>query len=146
MDKNKDLMIVPIVLSWRRYKTYWGNMNKGKLSEMYNSVLLDLKKVNGIKMIVLAGRDGYLFDENVNEGLEDMTLMSSAMLRAAETVTNKLEKVNPNRVIVDYKGGKLITVSAGSKALISVVAANDARLDPIFKELEKTAGKIKEIL
>jgi predicted regulator of Ras-like GTPase activity (Roadblock/LC7/MglB family) len=146
MDKNKDLMIVPIVLSWRRYKTYWGNMNKGKLSEMYNSVLLDLKKVNGIKMIVLAGRDGYLFDENVNEGLEDMTLMSSAMLRAAETVTNKLEKVNPNRVIVDYEGGKLITVSAGSKALISVVAANDARLDPIFKELEKTAGKIKEIL
>jgi predicted regulator of Ras-like GTPase activity (Roadblock/LC7/MglB family) len=146
MDKNKDLMIVPIVLSWRRYKTYWGNMNKGKLSEMYNSVLLDLKKVNGIKMIVLAGRDGYLFDENVNEGLEAMTLMSSAMLRAAETVTNKLEKVNPNRVIVDYKGGKLITVSAGSKALISVVAANDARLDPIFKELEKTAGKIKEIL
>jgi predicted regulator of Ras-like GTPase activity (Roadblock/LC7/MglB family) len=146
MDKNKDLMIVPIVLSWRRYKTYWGNMNKGKLSEMYNSVLLDLKKVNGIKMIVLAGRDGYLFDENVNEGLEAMTLMSSAMLRAAETVTNKLEKVNPNRVIVDYEGGKLITVSAGSKALISVVAANDARLDPIFKELEKTAGKIKEIL
>ena len=32
--------------------------------------------------------------------------MSSTMLRAAETVTNKLEKVNPNSVIVDYKGGK----------------------------------------
>jgi predicted regulator of Ras-like GTPase activity (Roadblock/LC7/MglB family) len=121
-------------------------MNKGKLSEMYSSVLLDLKKVNGIKMIALAGRDGYLFDENLNEGLEAMTLMSSAMLRASESVTNKVEKVNPNRVILDYKGGKLITVSAGSKALISVVAANDARLDLIFKELEKTAEKIKEII
>jgi len=121
-------------------------MNEGKLSEIYSSVLLDLKKVNGIKMIALAGRDGYLLDENRNEGLETMTLMSSAMLRAAETVTKKLENVNPNRVIVDYKGGKLITVSAGSKALISVVTTNDARLDPIIEELEKTAGKIKAIL
>src|SRR5659263_145580 len=121
-------------------------MNEGKLSEIYSSVLLDLKKINGIKMIALAGRDGYLFDEDQNEWLETMTLMSSAMLRAAETVTNKLEKVNPDRVIVDYDGGKMITVSAGSKALISVVATNDARLDPIIEELEKTAGKIKEIL
>jgi predicted regulator of Ras-like GTPase activity (Roadblock/LC7/MglB family) len=121
-------------------------MNEGKLSEIYSSVLLDLKKINGIKMIALAGRDGYLFDEDQNEGLETMTLMSSAMLRAAETVTNKLEQVNPDRVIVDYDGGKLITVSAGSKALISVIATNDAHLDPIIEELEKTAGKIREIL
>jgi len=139
-------MKVPIVLSYRKYKTYWGNMNEGKLSEIYSSVLLDLKKVNGVRMIALAGRDGYLFDENRKEGLETMTLMSSAMLRAAGTVTNKLENVNPNRVIVDYNGGKLITISAGSKALISVVATNDARLDPIIEELEKTAGKIKEML
>jgi len=136
----------PIVLSYGRYKTYWGNMNEGKLSEIYSSVLLDLKKINGIKKIALGGRDGYLFGDNMNEGMETMTLMSSAMLRAAETVTNKLEKVNPNRVIVDYNGGKLITVSAGSKALISVITTNDARLDPIIKELERTAEKIKEIL
>ncbi len=121
-------------------------MNEGKLSGIYSNVLFDLKRVNGVRTIALAGHDGYLFDENANDGLEVMTLMSSAMLRAAETVTNKLEKVNPNRVIVDYNGGKLITVSAGSKALISVVAENDASLDPIIKELEKTAGKIKEII
>jgi len=121
-------------------------MNKGKLSEIYSNVLFDLKKVNGVRIIALGGRDGYIFDENANDGLEVMTLMSSDILRAAETVTNRLENVNPNRVIVDYDGGKLITVSAGSKALISVMATNDARLDPIIEELEKTAGKIKEIL
>jgi len=121
-------------------------MNEGKLSEIYGNVLLDLKKVNGIKMIALAGHDGYLFDENANDGMETMTLMSSAILRAAETVTNKLEKVNPDRVIVDYNGGKMITVFAGSKALISVIATNDAHLDPIIEELDKTAGKVKDIL
>ena len=116
------------------------------MSDIYNKVLLDLKKMNGVKMIALAGRDGYLIGEHASEGSEMLTIMSATMLRAAETVTNKLEKINPNRVIVDYNGGKLITTSAGSKALISVMATNDANLDPIIKEMERTAVKIKEIL
>ena len=121
-------------------------MKEGKMSEVYNSILLDLKKLNGVKMIALAGRDGYLIGEHASEGMETLTLMSATMLRAAENVTNKLEKVNPNRVIVDYEGGKLITTSAGSKALISVMAEQDASIDPIIKEIEKTASKIKEII
>jgi predicted regulator of Ras-like GTPase activity (Roadblock/LC7/MglB family) len=121
-------------------------MKEGRMSEMYNSILLDLKKLNGVKMIALAGRDGYLIGEHASEGMETLTLMSATMLRAAENVTNKLEKVNPDRVIVDYEGGKLIATSAGSKALISVMAEQDVSIDPIIKEIEKTASKIKEII
>ena len=116
------------------------------MSDVYNKVLLDLKKMNGVKMIALAGRDGYLIGEHESEGSEMLTLMSANMLRAAETATNKLEKINPNSVIVDYKGGKLITTYAGSKALISVMAEQDASLDPIIKEIKKTADIIKDIL
>jgi predicted regulator of Ras-like GTPase activity (Roadblock/LC7/MglB family) len=49
-------------------------------------------------------------------------------------------------VVVEFKGGKLITTYAGQKALISVMATQDASFDPIFSELERTAGKIREIL
>src|SRR5659263_474421 len=113
--------------------------------DVYNKVLLDLKRMNGVKMIALAGRDGYLIGEHATEGSEMLTLMSANMLRAAQTATNKLEKVNPDRVIVDYKGGKLITTYAGSNALISVMAEQDASLDPIIREIEKTAGRIKAV-
>jgi predicted regulator of Ras-like GTPase activity (Roadblock/LC7/MglB family) len=121
-------------------------MTEPKMSDVYNSILLDMKKLKGVKRIALAGRDGYLIGEHASEGAEMLTLMSANMLRAAETVTNTLEKVNPNRIIVDYQGGKLITTSVGSKALISVMTEKDAIIDPIIKELDKTAGKIKEIL
>jgi predicted regulator of Ras-like GTPase activity (Roadblock/LC7/MglB family) len=121
-------------------------MKEGKMSDIYKRVMLDLKKMNGVKMIALAGRDGYLIGERASEGSETLTLMSANMLRAAETVTNKLEKVNPNRVIVDYQGGKLITASVGSKALISVMTEKDAKIEPIINEIERTAGKIKEII
>jgi len=111
------------------------------MSEVYNRVMLDLKKMNAI-----AGRDGYLIGEHVSEGSETLVLMSANMLQATETVTNKLEKVNSNRVIVDYQGGKLITASVGSKALITIMTEKDAKIEPIIDEIEKTAGKIKENL
>jgi len=121
-------------------------MNEHKMSDVYNNILLDMKKLKGVKRIALAGRDGFLIGDHASEGAETLTLMSAHMLQAAETVTNALEKVNPNRVIVDYQGGKLITALVGSKALISVMTEKDASIDPIIKELDKTAGKIKEIL
>lgn len=116
------------------------------MSEIYSNILQDLKKVEGVKMLALGSRDGFLIGEHANDEAEMLTLMSATMLRAAETVTNKLEKVDTNRVIADFKGGKLIAASAGQKALISVMVAQDASLDPIIIELERTAGKIKEIL
>ncbi len=72
--------------------------------------------------------------------------MSAAMLKAAETVTHKLKKVSPDRIIVDFDGWKIITMTAGQKAFISVMAAQEASLPPIIAELERAAGKIKEIL
>ncbi|MCZ7399425.1 MAG: roadblock/LC7 domain-containing protein [Candidatus Methanoperedens sp.] len=121
-------------------------MNWGKMTEIYNSILLDLKQVEGVTMLALAGRDGFLIGEPANNDMEMLTLMSATMLRAAEKVTNKLEKVSPNCIIVDYEGGKLITTTAGQKALISVLITKDASIGPIINELEKTACKIKEIL
>lgn len=121
-------------------------MKRGKISKIFNSILLDLKNMEGVKMLALASRDGFLMENNPDEDMEMLTLMSATILSAAETVTNRLEKVTPNRVIVDYNGGKLITAAAGPKALISVMAAQDASLEPIISELDRTAGKIKEIL
>ncbi|MDP2767154.1 MAG: roadblock/LC7 domain-containing protein [Candidatus Methanoperedens sp.] len=121
-------------------------MKGGKMSEIYSNILQDLKKVKGVKMLALGSRDGFLIGEHASKDIEMLTLMSAAMLRAAENVTTGLEKVGADRVIVDFNRGKLIAASAGQKALISVMTAQNANLDPIINELERTAGKIKEIL
>ncbi|MCX9015260.1 MAG: roadblock/LC7 domain-containing protein [Candidatus Methanoperedens sp.] len=122
-------------------------MKGGKISDIFNNILLDLKNTEGVRMLELAGRDGFLIGSGYeNDDSETLTLMSAAMLKAAENITSKLEHELPNRVIVDYNGGKIIAVNAGQKALISVLAAKDAALEPILSELERTAGKIKEII
>jgi len=121
-------------------------MNGGMMSKIYSNILLDLKNVEGVKILALGSRDGFLINGNTNDDSEMLTLMSAAMLRAAETITNKFERESPNRLTVDFNGGKLITTSAGPKALISVVTSKDAKIDHIFSELEKTAEKIKDIM
>ena len=122
-----------------------GYMKGGKISDIYSDILFELKKVDGVKMLAVAERNGFLISEPVSDEKEMLTRMSASMLKAAETLTNKLKKVG-RRVIVDYDGGKIITMNAGQKALISVMASQDASLDPIITELERTAGKIKKIL
>ncbi|MBE0521825.1 MAG: roadblock/LC7 domain-containing protein [Candidatus Methanoperedenaceae archaeon] len=121
-------------------------MKGGKISGIFNSILLDLKNVKGVKMLELAGRDGFPIGDSRSNDSETLTLMSAAILKAAENITSKLGNGHPNHVIVDYDGGKIIAVNAGQKALISVLAAKDAALEPILSELERTAGKIKEII
>lgn len=121
-------------------------MNGAKISDIFNGILLDLKNIEGVKMLELAGRDGFLIGGYENDDSETLTLMSATMLKAAENVTFKLDNEYPNRVIVDYNGGKIIAVNAGQKALISVLTAQNANIEPIISELERTAGKIKDIL
>ncbi len=115
------------------------------MSGIYNDILRDLEKVDGVKRIALGSRDGFLMGGYISDDTEMLTLMSATMLRAAETATNKLEKASARHVIVDFEGGKLIAANAGQKALISVIATQDASIDTVISELEKISDKIKGI-
>jgi predicted regulator of Ras-like GTPase activity (Roadblock/LC7/MglB family) len=116
------------------------------MSEIYNNILTGLKKVNGVKMTALGSRDGFLMSKSESDESETMTRMAAAMIRAAETAANKLDNVSLNRVIVDFNGRQLIAAYAGPKAVISVMAAQDANLDPIISELDRTVERIRDII
>ena len=131
------------------------------MSEIYRNVLFGLNKVKGVKMTALGTRDGFLISEGQsldnktdsfessryeNNDSEIMAHMAASMIQAAEKVANQLDKISLNRVIVDFKGEKLIAASAGPKAVISVIATQDASLDPIISELDRTVEKIRDII
>jgi predicted regulator of Ras-like GTPase activity (Roadblock/LC7/MglB family) len=118
----------------------------GNMSEIYSNILTGLKKINGVKMTALGSRDGFLISKTDSDEAETMTRMAAAMIRGAETAANKLGKVNLNRMIVEFNDIKLIAASAGPKAVISVMATQDASLDPIISELDRTVERIRDII
>ena len=67
--------------------------------------MLDLRKVDGVKMLALAGRDGFLIGENPSDETETMTRLFATMLNTTENVSRKLNKVSTDRLIVDFDGG-----------------------------------------
>ncbi len=119
-------------------------MKGGKI--IFRNILLDLKKVDGVKIIAVGSRDGFLIGESNNSESEILTLMSAVMLKAAENVIGKFGKVSSMRVIVDFEGGKIITTLAGYKAFIAVITSMDANIEPIIREMDRTASKLKDIL
>ena len=116
------------------------------MSEIYSNILTGLTKLKGVKMTALGSRDGFLISKSESDEAETMTRMAAAMIRGAETAANKLDKVILNRVIVDFNDRQLIAASAGPKAVISVIAASDASLDPIISELDRTIEMIRDII
>jgi len=64
------------------------------------------------------------------------------MLGAAEIATSELKNGVPYRVVVDFKGGKMITCGAGPKALLIVMTPPEVGLGLILVEMEKAAEKM----
>ncbi len=107
-----------------------------------------LQNVGGIEASAVASRDGLLICSNMpqNQNAETFAAMAATMLGAAETVTAEIRKGIPNRVIVESEQGRLITVGAGSKALIVVIVDSNTGLGLILLELDEAAKKLKELL
>ncbi|HLB71629.1 MAG: roadblock/LC7 domain-containing protein [Candidatus Methanoperedens sp.] len=116
--------------------------------EMLEKILNDLKNIGGIEASAVASRDGLLIYSTVSGKLhaETFAAMSATMLGAAETATAELGKGIPERIIVESKDGKIITMGAGSKALLVVMTEPDAGLGLILIELAKASEKIKQVL
>jgi hypothetical protein len=117
--------------------------------ENVDKVLTDLKKVRGVEACAVASRDGLLIRAILQEegqNLDSFAAMSATMFGAAETATTVLGTGIPSRVIVDSDRGRVIEVSAGTKALLIVIVSLDTGLGLILLELETAAKKLKDLL
>jgi predicted regulator of Ras-like GTPase activity (Roadblock/LC7/MglB family) len=116
--------------------------------EMITQVLDDLKNVGDVEASAVVSRDGLLMAGNITAGIraETFAAMSATMLGAAETAISELNKGVPNRVIVETASGKIVATGAGPKALLVMMVQANAGLGLILVEMDKAAGKIKEVL
>ncbi len=116
--------------------------------EMIGQVLTDLKNVGDVEASAVVSRDGLLMAGDISSNIraETFAAMSATMLGAAETAISELNKGVPNRVIVETSQGKIVATGAGPKALLVMMVRADAGLGLVLVEMDKAAGKIKEVL
>lgn len=118
------------------------------LTDSFEKVLSNLKRVDGIESVTIATRDGLLIAGTMLMGThpETFAAMSAVMFGAAETTTSDFKTSSVNRVIVESKNCRIITTDAGPDSLLIVLTTANSNIGLILIELQKCAGRICDIL
>jgi len=119
---------------------------KNTLDNMFQWVRQDLSNIGGVKMSLVASRDGYIFSQPDKSNTEKYTKASATLLRTADNAMSKSGQNCLKRVIIDYPNERLIATRAGPKALVAVLIEPNTELDHIIPELDRAAWKVQEIL
>ena len=116
--------------------------------EQLETILSNLKTVGGILNSAVISRDGLLVASDLTKNIDADTFaaMSAAMEGAAETAASELKQGELKQIIVDADNGKLITLSAGKKALLVVLAKPEINLGLVLLELGRASDKLSNLL
>ena len=114
--------------------------------EKLTKILQKLMSSGNVEGAAVITRDGLLIASELSEGIDGDTFaaMSATMAGAAETAIQELKKTSADRIIVESKNTKLITVGAGEQAILACIVNPDAKLGLILMEMKKAVDDIKK--
>lgn len=120
------------------------------------AVIEELKKfydklANGIEITAVVSVEGLPISSypEVLPGGADATrvaAMTAAMLALGERAMLEVGYQELDRILVEGPKGNLITISAGSKAVLTVTAKKSLKIGLLFFDMKKTADEIGKIL
>ena len=111
-------------------------------------ILKELDSIGDVIGSAVVSTEGLCIAADIGEGVDEDTFaaMSAAMQGAAETAAAELKQGRLRQIIVDAEEGKIITISAGEKAILVILATSKINLGLALLELGKASGKISDIL
>jgi predicted regulator of Ras-like GTPase activity (Roadblock/LC7/MglB family) len=101
---------------------------------------------SGIEGTAVVTKDGLLVASELSESIDGETLaaMTATMTGAAETAMSELKKKEIERVIVESKDARLISVEAGKKTILVCMVNMKAKLGLVLLEMERAAKVIEK--
>ena len=116
--------------------------------EKLTKTLHALRAIGDIQGSSVISRDGLVIASDLSRETDEDTFaaMSATMQGAAETAVSELRQGNLRQIIVDADKGKIITISAGEKAILVILAKPKINLGLALLELGKASGKISNVL
>jgi len=116
--------------------------------EMLEKVLTDLKTTGIVEESVIVSREGLLMMSDIadEEKAKMLAAMTAMVFNAAKRIIPESKNDTPNNVIVESKKGRVVVMSAGSKALLAVRGNPHAELGLILIEMNSAANKIEELI
>lgn len=112
-----------------------------------NDSINQLAHIEGIEGAALVSKDGFMIASALTMVHEDrVAAISAAMLAIGEKTVVELKRGNLREVYVRGDEGYVILTSAGTNAIIVVLASKDAQLGLILYDMNKQAKVLAGLL
>jgi predicted regulator of Ras-like GTPase activity (Roadblock/LC7/MglB family) len=115
---------------------------------LIDEVLRELKSVGGIESSAVVTRDGLLVasDTSPDVDAETFAAMSASMVGSGETAVTEVKGGTVSRIIVETDNFKLLTLGAGPKVFLAVLATRQASLGLVLLKMGDAVRKISSLV
>ena len=119
-----------------------------ELTEILESFVSKLPAIDFASVVSLEGLPISSFPAILPGGLDDVRVaaMTAAILSLGERAVMETGKGEMTRILVEGDSGYLISVQAGTKAVLTSSASRSVKLGLIFLDMKQAAKKVGEIL
>jgi len=117
--------------------------------ERLASALDDLMEDNQeIQAAALVSLDGFTMASALPEGMQEdrVGAMSAAILGLGERAAAELGRGHLSQVFIEGEGGYVMLIAAGDRAVLTCIAAMEAKLGLVLYDMRAAAEQIAEIL
>ena len=119
-----------------------------EIAEVLEAFVSKLPAIDFASVVSLEGLPISSWPPTLPSGLDDVRVaaMTAAILSLGERAVMETGKGEMTRILVEGDDGYLISVQAGTKAVLTTSASRSVKLGLIFLDMKQTAKKISEIL
>ncbi len=118
-------------------------------SDMLDSILSELNGTSAdIEASGIISIDGLMMASQLPASLDEdrVGAMSAAMLSLGDRTALELARGELEQVFIKGANGYVIMTSAGSEAVLTVLAKNNAKLGLIFLDIKRAASEIAKLV
>ncbi|MHA1262623.1 MAG: roadblock/LC7 domain-containing protein [Candidatus Freyarchaeota archaeon] len=121
-------------------------MKKDDIEEL-DSVLTSIKNLSGVEGGAIIARNGVLIASSLPQGVDGQKFaaMAASMVGASETAAALLNSF-ARMITIEIDRGKILALGAGPKAILIVLAGENADVEKLIKKIDKHRKEVMKIL
>lgn len=118
-------------------------------TEMFQKILEDLNSSSSdVEASALISTDGLMIASALPMGIDEdrVGAMSAALLSLGDRAGSELNRGKTDRVLIHGEKGYVIMTSAGSEAVLTIMAKENAKLGLIFLDMKRAAEALSNLI
>ncbi len=117
-------------------------------TELMVDRLREFQRTDGVEASAVVSVDGLIMASALQAGVEEdrVSAMSAAMLSLGERIASELRRGVLEQVYIQGKSGRVLLMAVGEEAVLTALAADDAKLGLVLLDMRRAADDLAKLV